>query len=228
MPAQRILIAEDDTKTVSLLRLYLEHAGYAVATASTGRQALAAAATHKPHLLLLDLMLPELNGLDVCKALRARGDLPIIMLTARTTEDDKLRGFGVGADDYICKPFSPREVVARVRTVLRRAHAKDKSGPAALRLGPIEVKRECHEARVAGHPLPLTRTEFDLLETLLQAPGRAFTRRQLLERALGEDYQGLERTVDAHIKNLRKKLGAAGEIIVTVHGIGYKAAPSGE
>lgn len=228
MPAQRILIAEDDAKTASVLRLYLEHAGYAVSTARNGRAALAAVEAERPHLLLLDVMLPEVNGLDVCRALRARGDLPVIMLTARTTEDDKLRGLDLGADDYVTKPFSPREVVARVRTVLRRANAKEKDGPPVVRFGAVEVDREKHEARLAGRVLPLTRTEFDLLETLARAPGRAFTRRQLLERVSGEEYEGLERTVDAHIKNLRKKLGAAGELILTVHGIGYKAAEASD
>ena len=224
MNPHRILVAEDDAKTASLLRLYLEHAGYSVSTATSGRAALAAVESLKPHLLLLDIMLPELSGLDVCKTLRARTQLPIIMLTARTTEDDKLRGLDLGADDYVCKPFSPREVVARVRTVLRRAHAAHKPGPPVLRFAQIELDREKHEARLRGRALPLTRTEFDLLETLLASPGRAFTRRQLLERALGDDYEGFERTVDVHIKNLRKKLGHAGDLISTVHGVGYKAA----
>lgn len=224
MNPHRILVAEDDAKTASLLRLYLEHAGYSVSTASSGRAALAAVESLKPHLLLLDIMLPELSGLDVCKTLRARTQLPIIMLTARTTEDDKLRGLDLGADDYVCKPFSPREVVARVRTVLRRAHAAHKPGSPVLRFAQIELDRDKHEARLRGRALPLTRTEFDLLETLLASPGRAFTRRQLLERALGDDYEGFERTVDVHIKNLRKKLGPAGDLISTVHGVGYKAA----
>jgi len=228
MAMQRILIAEDDAKTASLLRLYLEHAGYAVHTAPNGRAALAAVENQKPSLLLLDLMLPEINGLDVCRTLRARGDLPIIMLTARTTEEDKLRGLHLGADDYVCKPFSPREVVARVRTVLRRASAKDAGGPPVLHLGGVEVNRVRHEAKRDGRTLPLTRTEFCLLEALAAAPGRAFTRRQLLERSLGEESDALERTVDAHIKNLRKKLGAAGEQIVTVHGVGYKATEAGD
>lgn len=224
MNPHRILVAEDDAKTASLLRLYLEHAGYSVSTASSGRAALAAVESLKPHLLLLDIMLPELSGLDVCKTLRARTQLPIIMLTARTTEDDKLRGLDLGADDYVCKPFSPREVVARVRTVLRRTHAAHKPGPPVLRFAQIELDRDKHEARLRGRALPLTRTEFDLLETLLASPGRAFTRRQLLERALGEDRDTFERTVDVHIKNLRKKLGPAGDLISTVHGVGYKAA----
>ena len=228
MPAQqRIVIAEDDAKTASLLRLYLEHAGYAVFHARTGKQAIAAVEAERPHLLLLDLMLPETDGLAVCRTLRARGEVPIIMLTARTTEDDKLRGLDLGADDYVCKPFSPREVVARVRTVLRRAQAKEKSGPPLLRLAAVEVDRAKHEARVQGRTLTLTRTEFDLLEALVAAPGRAFTRRQLLERALGEDREALERTVDVHIKNLRKKMGAAGDMIATVHGVGYKAVDAG-
>jgi len=227
MPAQRILIAEDDAKTASLLRLYLEHAGFAVATAPSGRAALAAVEAQKPNLLLLDLMLPEISGVEVCRTLRSRSDLPIIMLTARTTEEDKLRGLDVGADDYVCKPFSPREVVARVRTVLRRA-GKTEAGPPVLRHSALEVDREKHQARLRGRALPLTRTEFNLLETLLAAPGRTFTRRQLLERALGEEHEAFERTVDAHIKNLRRKLGSASEMIVTVHGVGYKAAEAAD
>ncbi len=228
MPTQRILIAEDDAKTASILRLYLEHAGFAVSVAGNGRAALAAVESQRPNLLLLDLMLPEVSGLDVCRTLRTRSEIPIIMLTARTTEEDKLRGLGLGADDYVCKPFSPREVVARVRTVLRRASKKEAPFPAVLRRGSIEIDREKHEARILKKLLPLTRTEFDLLETLLAAPGRAFTRRQLLERALGEECNAFERTVDVHIKNLRKKLGASSEIILTVHGVGYKAAEAGD
>lgn len=222
-----VLVVDDDLKTANLLRLYLERDGYYVLTASNGRQALELARQKHPDLVLLDLMLPAIDGLEVCRMLREESKIPIIMLTAKTTEEDKLLGLDLGADDYITKPFSPREVVARVRAVLRRVAEGQAITPSALRFGDLTVDFVSHEARLAGTPLYLTPKEFKLLETMVKEPGRAFTRLDLLERVFGFDYGGLERTVDVHIMNLRKKLErdpAHPAYIQTVYGIGYKFA----
>jgi len=219
----RILVIDDDQKTVASIRLYLEHGGYEVAVAYDGQQALAEARTKQPDLLILDLMLPQVNGLDVCRLLRAESEVPIIMLTSRTTEEDKLRGLDLGADDYITKPFSPRELVARVRAVLRRAPREHHSS--TLKFKNLVIDLERHEVRRRGQLVLLTPAEFKLLETLAKAPGRVFTRQELVERAFGWDYGSLERTVDAHIMNLRKKLEpdrAQPSLIATVFGVGYK------
>jgi DNA-binding response OmpR family regulator len=183
-------------------------------------------------LIQLDVMLPSIDGMDVCRMLRrtpSAQDVPIILLTARTTEDDKLRGFGAGADDYVTKPFSPRELVARLQAVLRRA-----GGPAAsgdqVRVRDIVLHRTRHEVEVGGRAVALTPVEFRLLDAFLRAPGRAFTRAELVERAFGHDFDGLDRTVDAHVMNLRKKLEpdrARPSYIVTVYGVGYKLAQDG-
>ena len=178
-------------------------------------------------LIVLDLMLPAVDGLDVCRILRAESRVPIIMLTARTTEDDKLLGLDLGADDYITKPFSPREVVARVRAVLRRVGVEQGREPAAARFGDLVVDFVSHTARLRGAPLHLTPKEFRLLETLVKQPGRAFSRLELLELVFGFDYEGFERSVDVHIMNLRKKIErdpARPAYILTVYGMGYKFA----
>jgi DNA-binding response OmpR family regulator len=172
-------------------------------------------------------MLPTVDGLDVCRILRAESRVPIIMLTARTTEDDKLLGLDLGADDYITKPFSPREVVARVRAVLRRAGEDPDKGSTAARFGDLLIDFVSHAARLGAAPLHLTPKEFKLLETLVKQPGRAFSRLELLERVFGFDYEGLERTIDVHIMNLRKKIErdpAQPIYILTVYGVGYKFA----
>jgi len=223
--SRKILVVDDDRKTVDLLRLYLEKDGYQVLVAYDGRQALDLTRQRRPDLVVLDLMLPTVEGLDVCRILRAESHTPIIMLTARSTEDDKLLGLDLGADDYITKPFSPREVVARVRVVLRRAGAERDQPPAALRFRDLLVDFVSHEARLSGTPLHLTPKEFRLLETLIRQPGRAWSRLELLEQVFGFDYEGLERTVDVHVMNLRKKIErdpARPEYIQTVYGIGYK------
>ncbi len=225
--SRKILIVDDDRKTLELLRLYLERDGYQVLAAQDGRQALDLARQRRPDLIVLDLMLPAVDGLDICRILRAESKTPIIMLTARTTEDDKLLGLELGADDYITKPFSPREVVARVRVVLRRAGEPAESGPALARVRDLVVDFKSHEARLRGQPLRLTPKEFKLLETLVKQPGRAWSRLELLEHVFGFDYEGFERTVDVHVMNLRKKLEhdpARPEYIQTVYGIGYKLA----
>jgi DNA-binding response OmpR family regulator len=220
-----ILVVDDDRKTVDLIRLYLEKDGYRVLVAYDGRSAIDIAHNRRPGLIILDLMLPQVNGLDVCSELRAESNVPIIMLTAKSTEDDKLIGLDLGADDYVTKPFSPRELVARVRAVLRRGLAEKMSGPELLLFDGLEVDFVRHEARVDGAPVHLTPKEFTLLEILIKQPGRVFSRLELLELAFGFDYQGFERTVDVHVMNLRKKIEVdptQPRYVQTVYGVGYK------
>ena len=217
---RRILLVEDDPKTRETVALYLQREGYDVATADDGVRALEVARDVDPHLVVLDLMLPRLDGLHVCRALREGGRTAIIMVTARSTEDDKLTGLDLGADDYVTKPFSPRELMARVRAVLRRAAEED-----VVEAGELRIDRLRREVRVQDEPVAVTPTEYRLLEALARAPGRTFTRQELVERALGEDYDGLDRTVDVHVMNLRRKLGEAGKALITVFGVGYKFGP---
>jgi len=220
-----VLVVDDDKKTVDLIRLYLEKDGYQVLTAFDGRQALDLSRRRQPGLIILDLMLPRVDGLDVCRILRSESKVPIIMLTAKTTEEDKLVGLDLGADDYVTKPFSPRELVARVRAVLRRMHTEDDSGPAELTFGDMVVDFIRHEARIRGESIHLTPKEFKLLETMAKQPGRVFSRLELLEHAFGFDYGGFERTVDVHVMNLRKKIEPDPTVptyIQTVYGLGYK------
>lgn len=224
MPNEKILVVDDEPKIVELVRLYLEREGYRVSAAGDGRAALSAFRQEKPNLVVLDLMLPELDGREVCRALRKESAVPIIMLTARAEEADKLIGLELGADDYLTKPFSPRELVARVRAVLRRA-ASPPAPEEALAVGDLHLDLARHEARCADRPLELTATEFKLLAALAQNPGRVLSRQRLLDLARGEDYEGLERTIDSHIKNLRLKLappGKPGCRIATVRGVGYR------
>jgi DNA-binding response OmpR family regulator len=233
MQGGSVLVVEDDKKIVTTIKLYLEHGGFHVRVAHTGRRALEEVLAKEPDLIILDLMLPQIDGMEVCRTLRAQSEIPIIMLTARATEEDKLRGLDLGADDYVTKPFSPRELVARVRTVLRRRASQVRErGPAQLTFGDLVVDIERHEIKVRGEAVAVTPNEFRLLETLIQFPERAFTRKELVERAFGWDYDGLERTVDAHIMNLRRKIEAnrSGEspFIVTVYGLGYKFSHEGQ
>ena len=223
----RVLIVEDDRKIVATVSLYLEHNGFEVQAAHTGPEALERFRKEEPDILILDLMLPGMSGFDLCRKLRAESAVPIIMLTARASEEDKLRGLGLGADDYITKPFSPREVVARVRAVLRRRTVEVRErGSEPLSLGDLSINIERHEVWLRGEVVRVTRNEFRLLEALMKSPGRAFSRQELVERAFGWDFDGLERTVDAHIMNLRRKLRRGGPnahtFITTVHGVGYK------
>jgi DNA-binding response OmpR family regulator len=201
------------------IALYLEREGYDVATAGDGVRALEVAREQEPHLVVLDLMLPRMDGLEVCRRLRDGGNPAVIMVTARSTEEDKLTGLDLGADDYVTKPFSPRELMARIRAVLRRAAEED-----LLESGGIAVDRLRREVTVDGALVPVTPTEFRLLEALMRAAGRTFTRQELVTRAFGDEYDGLDRTVDVHVMNLRKKLGEAGKAIVTVFGVGYRFA----
>ena len=227
MAKDKILIVDDEKKIVSLVRAYLERYGYQVVEAFDGHQALEAFRREAPDLVVLDLMLPGVDGLEVCRQIRRTSEVPIIMLTARDEDADKLVGLELGADDYITKPFSPRELVARVRAVLRRAHqTTPPASPARLVLGKLIVDEERFEATCRGQPLSLTPAEFRILATMARSPGRVYSRAQLQDTALGETYEGYERTIDVHIKNLRRKLAAAGAgkgcSIATVHGIGYK------
>ena len=221
--AHRILVVDDDANTSKLVKLYLQRDGYSVTVAADGREALEVARDKKPDLIVLDLMLPHVDGLEVCRRLRQESDVPIIMLTARTTDSDKLAGLDIGADDYVTKPFSPGELAARVRAVLRRLPGE--RGPDELRRADLVLDFRRREGFRNQEPLGLTRAEFRLLGVLALQPGRVFSRDQLIEKALGDDFDGYERTIDSHVKNLRKKLAAAlpdQEIIATVYGIGYK------
>ncbi len=220
-----ILVIDDDRKTVDLIRLYLEKDGYRVLMAYDGHRAMEIARNKRPGLIILDLMLPEVDGLDVCCQLRSESNVPVIMLTAKSTEDDKLAGLDLGADDYVTKPFSPRELVARVRAVLRRGLAEENSGPEQISYDGLRVDFVRHEARVDGTPVHLTPKEFTLLEIMIRQPGRVFSRLELLELVFGFDYQGFERTVDVHVMNLRKKIEADPahpRYIQTIYGVGYR------
>jgi DNA-binding response OmpR family regulator len=225
MPNQTILIAEDDPKTVALLQMYLEQEGYRVLVSYDGYEALQTARQAQPDLVLLDLMLPTIDGLDICRLLRVTSQIPIIMVTARTAEADRLLGLDLGADDYISKPFSPREVVARVRAVLRRMSGSGERAAPAASFGELQIDFAGHTAKLAGQPVSLTPKEFKLLEVLAREPGRAFSRSELIERVLGLDYEGVDRTIDVHVMNLRRKIEADPArpvFIKTVYGMGYK------
>ena len=217
----RVLVIEDDPRTASALVLYLQHAGYEAHVAANGVAALDDAARLQPHLIVLDVMLPQLDGLEVCRTLRRHSSVPIIMLTARSTEEDTLRGLHAGADDYVTKPFSPRELVARVEAVLRRAGRPR----GRLDVGGVEIDLELRTVRRRGRRVTVTATEFRLLEALASVPGRAFTRSELSERAFGPGHDALDRTIDAHVMNLRRKIEpdrANPSVIVTVFGTGYR------
>ncbi len=219
-----ILVVDDEPKIVKLARDYLERGGFRVVAAADGTTALAAARHERPDLIILDLNLPGADGLDVCRALRRESDVPIIMLTARVEEADRLIGLELGADDYITKPFSPRELVARVRAVLRRVRGGVRQ-PGLIRAGGLEIDLNGHRVTREGEPVQLSRTEFNLLAILAQHPGQTFTRAQLLDRLHGVAYEGFDRSIDAHIKNLRRKLEADPidpRYVLTVYGVGYK------
>ena len=221
---QTVLVVDDESHIVETVRLYLERDGFRVVPAYDGRAALELFEREKPDLIVLDLMLPQVSGLDVCRSIRVRSQVPIIMLTARSEEVDKLIGLELGADDYVTKPFSPREVAARVRAVLRRAAGPvQASSPGRLAVGDLRIDIDRHEVRCSDTLISLTPTEFRLLTTLARHPGRVYTRAQLVEAAQGIEFEGYDRTIDSHIKNLRRKLSAQpGCRIVTVHGLGYK------
>jgi len=221
-----VLVVDDEPGIVRLVRDYLEHGGFRVVTAADGEAALRAARTVRPDLVVLDLGLPGLDGLDVTRALRREGALPIILLTARSDESDKLVGLELGADDYLTKPFSPKELVARVRAVLRRADGVQ-ARPAVIRAGDVQLDLDRLSVTVAGRRLDLTPTEFQLLATMARQPGRVFTRAQLLDAVHGVAMESYERAIDAHVKNLRRKLEPdprAPRYLLTAFGAGYRLA----
>lgn len=223
MAGKKVLVVDDDKKTVELVKLYLSRDGYRVITAYEGEEALRLAREAHPDLIVLDLMLPGINGLQICRTLRKESDIPIIMLTAMTTDEDRLRGLDLGADDYVTKPFSPRELAARVRAVLRRIPGE--RGPDRVVLGAITIDFTKHEASLADRSLNLTPIEFKILGAMAKEPGRVFSRAQIIEKALGYDFDGFDRTIDVHILKLRRKLEPDPRhprYIKTIYGAGYK------
>ena len=221
-----VMVVDDEPKIVQLARDYLEHAGFAVVVAHNGRAALATARTHMPDLVVLDLGLPELDGLDVARTLRAESSVPIVMLTGRSEESDKLVGLEIGADDYVTKPFSPKELVARVRAVLRRTE-RPRLDSEILRVGEVTLDIPRMRTTVADRAVDLTPTEFQLVATMAREPGRVFTRAQLLDAVHGVAFESYERAIDAHVKNIRRKLEpdpAQPQFLLTVYGVGYRFA----
>ena len=224
--SEKILLVDDEKKILEVVQAYLEKAGYLVYTSMSGKQALEVFKKVNPDLLVLDLMLPDLTGQEVCSLLRQESNIPIMMLTAKITEDDKINGFTLGADDYLTKPFSPRELVARVKALLRRSGGGKNSG-AVLSFGneDLVINETSYEVMKKGKLLNLTPNEFKILNILAKHQGKAFSRWELINLALGYDYEGYERTIDTHIKNLRQKIEDDSKnpvYILTVYGIGYK------
>ena len=224
---ERVLIIDDEPSVHEVVRAYLEREGFIVYDATDGRAGLDLALTKGPDLVVLDLMLPDMSGEEICRQLRDRSDVAILMLTAKSGEEERIAGLGLGADDYLTKPFSPRELVARVKAILRRMSTSDMPLVELLRFdaGRLEIDSVRHEVRVGGEPVDLTPSEFKLLQALAQYPGRAYSRFELINRVQGHDFEGYERTIDAHIKNLRRKIEpdpATPRYVETVHGIGYR------
>jgi two-component system alkaline phosphatase synthesis response regulator PhoP len=220
--SRTILIADDDAQLRRTVRAYLEDSGFQVLVAGNGRDAVFSVRHDHPDLVLLDVMMPEMDGFEAARLIRKESAVPIIMLTARDDEADQTAGLEIGADDYVTKPFSSRVLVARVKAALRRAYGDLAGEPVVLRVNGLLLDGEAHAVTLHGQPLDLTRTEYDLLAALMGRPGRVFTRMELLERTQGEAFAAYERTVDVHIKNLRAKLGEAGDLIETVYGVGYR------
>ena len=223
MAGKRVLVVDDDEKTVELVKLYLNRDGYKVDTAYNGLDALELARKNHPDLIVLDLMLPGMDGLEVCRTLRQESDVPIIMLTARSTDQDKLTGLETGADDYVTKPFSPRELAARVRVVLRRMPGE--RGPDVITHGKLTMDFLKHETSIEKEIIPLTEIEFKLLGALIREPGRVFSRAEIIDKALGYGFEGFDRTIDVHILNIRRKMEedpSKPRYIKTVYGAGYK------
>jgi DNA-binding response OmpR family regulator len=224
---RKILVVEDEAKIARLVADYLRHAGFEVTVAGDGEVALASARRAKPDLVVLDLGLPGRDGLDVARTLRRTSGVPIVMLTARGDETDRIVGLELGADDYVVKPFSPKELVARVRAVLRRTETAREGGPEVLRAADVELDLPRMRATAGGRPVELTPTEFQLLAVLVREPGRVFTRSQLLDAVHGVAFESYERAIDAHVKNIRKKLEPTPgrpRYLLTVHGVGYRFA----
>lgn len=222
-----ILVVDDEVKITEVIRSYLENAGYEAACAYDGAQAMSLFEKLSPELVILDLMLPDITGEEICKIIRKKSRVPIIMLTAKVEEEDVITGLGIGADDYLTKPFSPRQLVARVDAVLRRvsSEAVPLASEISFHNGELVIDGLRHEVRKNGQPVSLTPNEFNILMTMAKYPSKAFTREELIEFALGEDFDGFDRVIDTHIKNIRQKLGDDGRMpryILTVHGTGYK------
>ena len=222
-----VLVVDDEPKIVDVVSSYLERSGFVPVSAATGREALELFERERPCLVILDLMLPDLSGEEVCRRLRARSRIPIIMLTARAEDSDAVKGLELGADDYVAKPFSPRQLMARVAAVLRRASADGAALAAALRFGGEElvVDVASREVKARGAVVSLTPSEYEILRVLASSPGRVFSRENLIAFALGGDFDGYDRTIDAHVKNLRQKIEAdprRPRFVVTVHGVGYR------
>jgi DNA-binding response OmpR family regulator len=224
-PPVRALVVDDEPLLVRLVTRYLEREGFQVQAAGDGQQAVELARTFQPEVIVLDLMLPRMDGIEACRRIRTFSDAYVVMLTARTEEVDKLVGLGVGADDYLTKPFSPRELVARIRAMLRRPRAAAAAAGPVRRVGELVIDPAAREVHRAGEPVELTRLEFDLLEALSERPRVVLSRRQLLERVWGGDWYGDEHLVDVHIANLRRKLGddpRQPRHILTIRGVGYR------
>ncbi|HEY7059791.1 MAG TPA: response regulator transcription factor [Vicinamibacterales bacterium] len=224
---KHILIAEDEPRIAGIVRDYLARAGYSVTVAGNGVDALTIARTRRPDLIILDLGLPHMDGMDVTRALRKHSRIPIIMLTARVDESDKVTGLELGADDYVTKPFSPKELVARVKAVFRRLDVPPEPGDVIRAAGDLSLDRRRMQARTGNREIDLTPSEFELLATLARQPGRVFTRAQLLDAIRGVEAESFERAIDAHVKNLRRKLEPEPRnprYVLTVHGVGYKLA----
>jgi two-component system alkaline phosphatase synthesis response regulator PhoP len=225
MAAKSILVVEDEMKIARVVRDYLKEAGFDVIVTGDGEAALSSARGHRPDLVVLDLGLPGRDGLDVTRELRRNSAVPIVMLTARSDESDRIVGLELGADDYVVKPFSPKELVARVRAVLRRTEAAREGGAEVMRAADVEIDLPRMRVTVAGRPVDLTPTEFRLLSTFVREPGRVFTRAQLLDAVHGVAFESYERAVDAHVKNIRRKIEptpARPRYLLTVHGVGYR------
>lgn len=224
-----ILIAEDDRKIANVVRAYLEEAGYRAVIAETGREALRRAAEELPLLVILDLAFPDIGGEEVCQELKEMGDIPVIMLTSKASEDERLVGFALGADDYVTKPFSPRELVSRVKAVLKRTRREDLGGTQLLSFnsGVLVLDGASYGVAVEGTPVTLTPTEFKILLTLAASPQKVFSRDELVEKALGYQFEGYDRSIDAHVKNIRQKLRddpRSPRFIQTIYGAGYRFA----
>lgn len=222
---KKILVVDDEQKIVNVVKSYLEHSGYEVYTALNGNQAMAVFEKTEPALIILDLMLPDISGEEICKNIRKKSGVPIIMLTARADEEDILKGLEIGADDYILKPFSPRQLVARVAAVLRRAHEIPAPVVNVIELEDIVVDDMKHEVKKKEEIINLTPNEYKIFFTMLKYPNKTFTREELITMALGDDFEGFDRTVDTHIKNLRQKIEddpRDPRYLQTVHGIGYR------
>ncbi|KXS40071.1 MAG: winged helix family two component transcriptional regulator [Candidatus Frackibacter sp. T328-2] len=227
MDIDKILVVDDEEKITKVVKSYLEQDGYEVFLAYDGKQALKTYQDEELDLIVLDLMLPELTGEEVCKRIRTESDLPIIMLTAKTTEEEKITGLNIGADDYLVKPFSPRELVARVRAILRRSDKKKKLSAEILSFkedgDELLIDTLKHKVKFRNKAIDITATEFKLLKVLAQNPGRVYSRSQLTQIIQGYNYDGYDRTIDAHVKNLRRKLNIkSDQFIKTVYGVGYK------